>query len=157
MRKSTAALLMVVLAYGTAFADDVGPEEVEERSAAWLPIFVSATTIAVAAVSVNVYARHAIDDAIPGIREELGTTGGSISDEDCNNQGYRDQSKSLDSACTWTTRSLIAVPTFLVMAPLAIVSGYLAFRSLPKKEKRSVALIPTVTTQSAGAMLDIRW
>lgn len=153
MRKLAAGMLMVALVCGTAFADD----DVEERSPVWLPMFVSSTTIALLGVSVYLYAGHEIDEAQPGIRTELSMTSGSISDSDCPNEAYRSQSKSFDSACTWVSRSKLAIPTVFVMAPIAIISGYLAFREQPKKEKRSVALIPTMTTQSAGAMLDVRW
>jgi hypothetical protein len=161
MGKATAVVMVLALA-STASADEVPtttPDEetvVDDRTVP-TAMFISFSAIAVASLGVYFYAGHAIGEAEPRIADELQATGATITEDDCGNETYRTQSRSFDSACSWTRRSAIAMPVALITIPAAIISGYFAFRSQPKKEKRSVALIPTVTTQTAGAMLDVRW
>jgi hypothetical protein len=162
MGKATAVVMMLALA-STASADEVAPtttadeETVVDDRTVPTAMFISFSAIAVASLGVYFYAGHAISEAEPRIADELQATGATITEDDCGNDSYRAMSRSFDSACSWTRRSAIAMPVALITIPAAIISGYFAFRSQPKKEKRSVALIPTVTTQTAGAMLDVRW
>lgn len=137
---------------------DSAEPRVEERSPVWLGAFITSTAIAAVGLSVYVYSAKAIDDEVTQIRvEDVTGTSGTITDQDCGNPNIRDAAGHFEAACAWSSRSRVAFFTTAVAVPFAVFTGYLAFRSLPKAEKRRVAVVPTVTTQSAGALLDIRW
>ncbi|MGE0400768.1 MAG: hypothetical protein AB7T06_28920 [Kofleriaceae bacterium] len=156
MRKTAAVVVALALVSGTALADgDGGPVETEERSPVWLGTFVASSVMVIGGISIYAYGAHRVDDEAEQIR--LGGVATTISDSDCDTQSLRDMDGHFDAACRWNKRTRYAALTTLVMVPVAIVSGYLAFREMPKKEKRGVAFVPTVTTESAGAMLDVRW
>ncbi len=160
--KPLAMVLVLALGTGTALANDGSraPEtnDTEERSPVWFGTFVTSTVVSVAAISVYAYSYKAVDDEVALIRaEDLGHPSSSITEQDCGDPNIVDTGGHFRKACTWSNRSRSAALVTMIAVPLAVVTGYFAFRSLPKKEKRSIAVIPTVTTQSAGAIVDIRW
>jgi hypothetical protein len=161
MSKSAAVVLVVALVSGTAFANDTVPEnqpESEERSPVWLGAFIASSTVFVGSLSLYLYGGHRVDEEASLVQAtDIDNPQDALSNEDCNNENIVDRGGHFRSACTWSNRTRIAGPVILASGLFAIVTGYLAFRAQPKKEKRSVAFVPTVTTQSAGAMLDVHW
>lgn len=61
------------------------------------------------------------------------------------------------SVCHDRDRAVLFRNIALLTLPVVAVSGYFAFFHERTVEKRTVAIVPTVTTQTAGAMLDVRW
>lgn len=155
-----AAVVVLALASGSALANgtipDAPPPETEERSPVWLGMFLTSSVMIVGGISLYSFGAHRVDEEAELVRlEDAG--GGLITQDDCGRQDLLAADGHFDSACTWSRRTRYAALTTLAAIPVAIVSGYFAFRAMPEKEKRTIALVPTVTTQSAGAMLDVRW
>ncbi|MFN0252237.1 MAG: hypothetical protein ACKV2T_35500 [Kofleriaceae bacterium] len=166
MRKATAVVVVLALASATTVVadDSSGPDrkapetsQTEERSPVWFAAFATSTFAFVGGVTLWGYSTTSMHDEVELIRATNPTSNADITEQDCGNQAIEDVGGHLAKACTWRSRARVAMWTTAAAIPLAVITGYFAFRSLPKKEKRSVALIPTVTTDGASAMLDIRW
>lgn len=156
--------LVLALASGTATAnssipDDNAAEQVEEeRSPIWFGAFVTSSALIVGGLSLYAYSTTAMNDELDLVRvSDFSNPTSTITDDDCGNPNIVDNGGHFRAACKWRDRGSVAFWVTAANIPIALFTGYFAFRSLPKKEKRSVAVIPHVTTESVGAFVDVHW
>lgn len=161
MKKVVVMVTMLALA-APALADDkthgpdAAPAEPEERSPVWFGAFVTSLAVGVGGIGLYVYGSKRVDDEAAQI-EVSAPRPGPITERDCGQPGIIDHNGHFESACAWVDRSRFALLTTAIALPFALMTGYLAFRKLPTRERSRVTLVPTVSTEGAGAMLDLRW
>ncbi|MFN0252236.1 MAG: hypothetical protein ACKV2T_35495 [Kofleriaceae bacterium] len=82
---------------------------------------------------------------------------GPITGDDCGRPDIFDMNGVFSSVCRDRDRARSLLLAGLIGVPVVAVSAYFGFVRVTKREVRSVAIVPTVTTETAGLTLDVRW
>jgi hypothetical protein len=164
--RTLAALMVLALGTSSAFANDRGeiPDEPETKTVVITekgsPFFrgvfasslIASTALMSAAIYYNLSWRADIDNVRVAKPED-----GSITQDDCGRSDIEDKNGIFTSMCAKRDRSRILGIAGLAMAPVVAATFYFGFVRISKREVKTIAIIPTVTPQVAGATLDIRW
>lgn len=119
-------------------------------------LFVASTATFVGFTAAMFYTSMKFHADVPNIQANKPEPG-PITEDDCGRLDVSDKNGVFTSVCHDRDRSVLFRNIALLALPVVAVSGYFAFFHKRTIEKRSIAIVPTVTTQTAGAMLDVRF
>jgi hypothetical protein len=161
--KLVAAVMVMALGSTTALANDREDEPetntvviTEKGSPFWAGVAVSSAVVNLGLISAGFYYHAKMDNDLPGIRVSK-PEAGAITPDDCGRTDIDDKNGVFASVCTSRKRAIGFKLAGLLTLPLVAVTTYLGFFRVTKREVRTVALVPTVTTETAGLTLDVRW
>lgn len=164
--KAIAAVMVVALGASAASAEDRGvtrdaPERktitiVERGSPFWAGVAVTTGLVSVGLLGAGIYYHASWRGDIDGIRATK-PGGGPITADDCGDPTVYDMNGVFTFLCQDRDRSRTLLLVGLASVPIAVASTYLGFVRVTKREVRTVALVPTLTPQTAGLALDVRW
>ncbi len=158
--KALAVFLVLVLGSSTVHANDredaEATVETQRGSTIWKAAFASSTVIFLGLTTASIYTTAAWRSDLSDVRAEKASPG-PITEDDCGDPSVVDKNGVFADVCRNHGRSRRFMLAAVMSIPFVAVTGYFAFVHVTKREKRTIALVPTVTTQSAGATLDIRW
>jgi hypothetical protein len=122
----------------------------------WKPIFGVSLGVEVAVIGYAVYSHsREVDEA----KQVVATNQNSrlpLTDADCGTSDVvNDIGGHFAGACTWRQRGITSAYLGLGLGAFVVVSAVLAFRSRPTH--RVVAVVPTLTRETAGAQLSLDW
>jgi hypothetical protein len=146
------ALVLVSLVRGSVAA---APEEPEP----WRPVFFASLALTVGTGVIWGLSVVSVQSEADQI-EAMNANGTTITQDDCNNRGgiSGDVDGHFDSACTWRSVSRTAGVFAVGFGVVTIVSAIFAFRGGETATAASgVSITPTLSRNSAGAQLQLRW
>ena len=135
------------------------PAPVEKRSV-WKPIFFASVAASVAALGYSVYGYSRMLDEAQAVRLDYRPGPGSnLTHEDCGRADLNALDPHFTNACTWRTRSTGAALVSGGLGILAVAASYMAFvhRGDEQRTSTKISVTPTITTDSAGASLQLGW
>ena len=145
------ASLVVTLVRGSAAA--------EPEPEPWRPVFLTSLALTVGTGvlwAVSVVSVQSEADQIVATKGD----GGTITHEDCSDPAgiVGDDGGHFASACAWRSRSRTAAVFVVGFGVVALASAYFAFRGDDAAPAASgVSITPTLSRDSAGAQLQLRW
>jgi hypothetical protein len=164
--KTLAAFLAVALASSSALANDGTdiPDEPEPQtvvvtergSPLWRAAFVTSSVAFIGLAGAHFYYWSSWHGDVDNIRASKSGSGVITQDDCAHPERVDDKNGVFTSLCRKRDRSLLFGTAAMLTVPLAVVTGYFAFFHVTRREK-TIAIVPTVTPQVAGATLDIRW
>lgn len=164
--KRWSVLAMLALSTSTVFANDRSdvPEEPETKTVVvtekgdpfWAGVGVSTAVLGAGLLSAGMYYNVMWRSDIDNIRVSKSTQG-NVTEQDCGAAGIEDKNGVFTSLCARRDRAKTLMLVGLALVPVAITTTYLGFFRVTTREVKSVALVPTITTHTAGLSLDVRW
>jgi hypothetical protein len=161
--KTTSVLLILALGATTAAADGRADEPeaetivvTEKGSPFWAGVAVTSGVMTLGLLSAGVYYQGSWSSAVDSVQAEKPEPG-PITQDDCGRRDISDKNGVFADLCRDRDRARSLLLAGLIAVPVVIVSTYFGFVRETKREVRTVAIIPTVTTETAGLTLDVRW
>lgn len=124
----------------------------------WKPIFVGSLAATVGTAAFSIYGYNKMKSEASQVREISGGGGGwFVTNEDCGRPGVveADGGNHFASACAWSTRSGVAAWATIGLSAVTAATAYMAF--VHKRGESRVVVAPTVSTEGAGASMQMTW
>ena len=158
--KTKAALLVLALA-STAHADSDQPESntvviTEKGSPFWAGVAVTTGVVSLGLLSTGMYYNASWRGDINSVQVQK-PDDSPVTESDCGRSDIDDKNGVFADLCNKRDRSRTLLMAGLLTVPVVAISAYFGFFRVTKREVLTIALVPTVTTQTAGLTLDVRW
>lgn len=133
------------------------PGTVASAPNVWKPIFVGSLAATIGTAAFSIYGLHRMRseaDLVDGIG---GTGISTVTDEDCGRSGVllEDRGGHFASACAWSTRGRVAAWATIGLSAVTAATAYMAF--FHNRGESRVVVAPTVSTDGAGASMQLTW
>jgi hypothetical protein len=158
--KSAAALMVLALA-STARADSDEPESktiviTEKGSPFWAGVAVTTGVVSLGLLATGTYYNASWRGDVDSVRVQK-PDDGPVTEADCGRTDIVDMGGTFGELCKRRDRARTLLVAGLLTVPVVAISAYFGFFRVSKRELRTIALVPTVTTETAGLTLDVRW
>jgi hypothetical protein len=162
--KTTVALVVIALGATTVHADRRASDKpetetivvTEKGSPFWAGVAVTSGVVTLGLFGAGMYYQASWKGQVDSIQAEKPEPG-AITGDDCGRADIDDKNGVFASVCRDRDRAKSLLLAGLIAVPVVVVSTYVGFIRETKREVRTVAIIPTVTTETAGLTLDVRW
>lgn len=156
----TAAAFVVIALGATAHAGD-DPETAkvvitEKGSPFWAGVAVSSGVVTLGVLSAGIYYQSDWREDIASVRVSKPESG-PVTQDDCGRAGIEDTNGVFTRMCEKRDRAKTLLLAGMLAVPLVAFTTYLGFVRESRREVRTIALVPTVTPQTAGLTIDVRW
>lgn len=123
----------------------------------WKPVFYGSLAATVGTAAFSIYSFNKMKSEAAQIREISGGGGWNVTNEDCGRPDVveADGGDHFASACAWSTRSGIAAWATIGLSAVTAATAYMAF--FHNRGESRVVVTPTVSTEGAGASMQLTW
>lgn len=159
--KTAAALLVLAVGASTAHASSDEPEAntvviTEKGSPFWAGVSITTGVVSLGLISAAVYYHVDWQSDVDNIQARKATPG-PITQDDCGQTGIEDQNGVFTRLCDKRDLSKTLLLAGALTIPVVAISAYFGFVHVTKRDVRRISVVPTVTTETAGLTLDVRW